>query len=159
MRDDDINRCLRAKGGSLWYVNPTAPTASDFIGRAIQVRKGTTIEGEDGYFDNFFCALRDELVGAPPAEAAVSSALPAETTAAPPARPAPRSARRVVAEVDPEEVKRLKDLLAIHKKNLHRLEEKAAMYGMDAPIYLINQIDLEKGEIDEIEKRLEKLGA
>jgi hypothetical protein len=159
MRDDDINRCLRAKGGSLWYVNPSAPTASDFIGRAMQVRKGTAIEGEDGYFDNFFCALRDELVGAPPAEAAVSSAAPAETTTAPPAKPAPRPTKRVVAEVDSEEVKRLKDLLAIHRKNLHRLEEKAAMYGMDAPIYLINQIDYEKGEIAEIEKRLEKLGA
>ncbi len=159
MRDDDINRCLRAKGGSLWYVNPSAPTTSDFIGRAMQVRKGTAIEGEDGYFDNFFCALRDELLGAPPAEAAVSSAAPAETTAAPPAKPAPRSTKRVVAEVDSEEVKRLKGLLEIHKQNLYRLEEKAAMYGMDAPIYLINQIDHEKREIDKVEKRLKKLGA
>ena len=159
MRDDDINRCLRAKGGSLWYVNPSAPTASDFIGRAMRVRKGTTIEGEDGYFDNFFCTLRDELVGAPPAEAAVSSAVPVETTVAPPVKPVPRPTQKAVAEVDSEEVKRLKDLLAIHKKNLHRLEEKAAMYGVDAPIYLSNQIDYEKGEIDEIEKRLEKLGA
>ncbi len=82
MRDDDINRCLREKGGSLWYVNPSAPTASDFIWRAMRVRKGTTIEGEGGKFDNFFCALRDELVGAPAAEAAVSTAAPVETTAA-----------------------------------------------------------------------------
>jgi hypothetical protein len=88
MRDDDINRCLRAKGGSLWYVNPSAPTASDFIGRAMRVRKGTTIEGEDGYFDHFFCALRDELVGAPPAEIAVSSAAPAVTTPEPTVEPA-----------------------------------------------------------------------
>jgi hypothetical protein len=157
MRDDDINRCLRVKGGSLWYVNPSAPKASDFIWRAIRVRNGTTIEGEDGYFDNFFCALRDELVGAPTAEAAVSTAAPAETTAAPPAKPVPRRTRKVVAEADSEEVKRLKDLLAIHKKNLYRLEEKAAMYGMDAPIYLINQMDHEKGEIAKIEKRLEEL--
>lgn len=89
MRDDDINRCLRGEGGSLWYVNPSAPTASDFIGRAMRVRKGTTIEGEDGYFDNFFCALRDDLVGAPPAEAAVSTAAPAATTVAPPVEPVP----------------------------------------------------------------------
>jgi len=89
MRDDDINRCLRERGGSLWYVNPSAPTASDFIWRAMRVRKGTAIEGEDGYFDNFFCALRDELVGTPPAEAAVSSAAPAVTTAASPVKPVP----------------------------------------------------------------------
>jgi hypothetical protein len=89
MRDDDINRCLGAKGGSLWYVNPSAPTASDFIGRAMRVRKGTTIEGKDGYFDDFFCALRDELVGTPPAETAVSSVAPVETTTAPPVEPPP----------------------------------------------------------------------
>ncbi len=159
MRDDDINRCLRAKGGSLWYVNPSAPTASDYIGRAMRVRKGTIIEGEDGDFDNFFYALRDELVGAPVAEAAVSSAAPVETIAAPPVKPAPRPAQKVVAEADSEEVMRLKKLLEIHEKNLYRLKEKAAMYGVDAPIYLINQIDHEKEEIDKIEKQLEELGA
>jgi hypothetical protein len=89
MRDGDINRCLRVEGGSLWYVNPSAPTASDFIGRAMRVRKGTTMEGEDGYFDHFFCALRDELVGALPAEAAGSSVAPVETTTAPPVEPPP----------------------------------------------------------------------
>jgi len=157
MRDDDINRCLREKGGSLWYVNPSAPTAGDFIWRAMRVRKGTTIEGKDGYFDNFFCALRDELVGAPPTKAAVSTAAPAEATAASPAKPAPRRTRKVVAEADSEEVKRLKDLLAIHKKNLYRLEEKAAMYGVDVPIYLHNQMDHEKGEIAKIQKQLEEL--
>jgi len=97
MRDDDINRCFRERGGSLWYVNPSAPTASDFIWRAMRVRKGTAIEGEDGKFDNFFCALRDELVGTPAARAAVSTAAPAETTAAPKVEPttptSPTSAR------------------------------------------------------------------
>jgi hypothetical protein len=154
MRDDDINRCLREKGGALWYVNPSAPTASDFIWRAMRVRKGTTIEGEDGYFDNLFCALRDELVGAPSAEDAVWSATPAVTTAAPAVEPAPRSPREAVAEADSEEVKRLKNLLEIHEKNLYRLEEKAAMYGMDAPIYLSNQIEHEKGEIARIVQQL-----
>ncbi len=153
MRDDDINRCLREKGGALWYVNPSAPTAGDFIWRAMRVRKGTVIEGEDGYFDNFFCALRDELVGAPAAEAAA----PAATTATPSPKPAPPPTRKVTAEVDSEEVRKLKDLLAIHKRNLYRLEEKAALYGLDAPIYLINQMDHEKEEIAKIEKRLEEL--
>ena len=159
MRDDDINRCFREKGGALWYVNPSAPTASDFIGRAMRVRKGTTIEGEDAYFDNFFCALGDTLVGAPPAEAAVSTAAPVKTTAAPPVKPAPRPARKVVAEVDSEEVKRLGNLLEIHERNLYRLKEKAAMYGMDTPIHLTNQIDYEQGEIDKIKKQLKELGA
>jgi hypothetical protein len=160
MRDDDINRCLREKGGALWYVNPSAPRASDFIWRAMRVRKGTTIEGEDGYFDNFFCALRDELVGAPAAEAAISTAAPAATTVvAPPVKPAPRSIGEVVAEADSEEVRRLKNLLEIHKKNLYLLREKAAVYGIDAPIYLANQIDYEQGEIDEIKEQLKELGA
>jgi hypothetical protein len=159
MRDDDINRCLRGEGGALWYVNPSAPTASDFIWRAMRVRKGTTIAGEDGYFDNFFCTLRDELVGAPPAEAAVSTAAPEVTTSALPVKPAPRPARRVVAEEGSEEVKRLKALLAIHKKNLGRLEQRAAMYGVDIPISVLNQIDHEKDEIVKIEKQLEELGA
>jgi hypothetical protein len=59
------------------------------------------------------------------------------------------------AEADSEEVNRLTKLLEIHKKNLYRLEEKAAMYGMDAPIYLINQIEHEKGEIQKIEARVQ----
>jgi hypothetical protein len=159
MRDDDINRCLREKGGALWYVNPSAPKASDFIWRAIRVRNGTTIEGEDGCFDHFFCVLRDELVGAPPAEAAVSTVAPTETTTAPPVKPAPRPAPKVVAEADSEEVERLKKLLEIHAKNLYHLQEKAAMYGMDTPIYVTNQIDHEQSEIDKIKKQLKELGA
>jgi hypothetical protein len=159
MRDDDINRCLREKGGSLWYVNPSAPTASDFIWRAMRVRKGTAIEGEDGYFDNFFCALRDELVGASPSEATVSAAAPVAITPAPSINPTPRPDRKGVAEADSEEVKRLTNLLEIHKKNLYHLEEKAAMYGVDAPIYLINQIEHEKGEIQKIEARVQALSS
>jgi hypothetical protein len=61
--------------------------------------------------------------------------------------------------VDSEEVKRLKDLLAIHKKNLGRLEQRAAMYGMDIPISVLNQIDHEKDEIAMIKAQLEELGA
>jgi len=63
------------------------------------------------------------------------------------------------AEADSEEVNRLTNLLEIHKKNLYLLEEKAAMYGMDAPIYLINQIEHEKGEIQKIEARVQVLSS
>lgn len=64
LRDDDINRCLRANGGALWYVNPNEPAATDFVGRAIHSR-GTPehfIHGELGRFDAFFAWLRLELI-------------------------------------------------------------------------------------------------
>jgi len=65
MRDDDLNRCIGAQGGSIWYINPTPPTVSDFVGRAIKVRGGTTISGEMGKFDDFFQALGEALLEAP----------------------------------------------------------------------------------------------
>jgi len=62
MRDDDLNRCIRRQGGSIWYVNPTRPGAAQFIGRAMQVRTSNAITGELGKFDNFFQALYNELM-------------------------------------------------------------------------------------------------
>lgn len=56
LRDDDLNRCIRAEGGALWYVNPMAPTSADYAGRAIHAR-GTTdriISGDLGRFDDFW---------------------------------------------------------------------------------------------------------
>ncbi|MEA3460222.1 MAG: SIR2 family protein [Chloroflexota bacterium] len=64
MRDDDVNRCIRRQGGSIWYVNPSKPKATQFIGRAMQVRTSNAITGELGKFDNFFQALYNELVNA-----------------------------------------------------------------------------------------------
>ncbi len=65
MRDDDLNRCIRAQGGSIWYTNPAPPTVSDFVGRAIKVRRGSIISGEMGKFDDFFQALGEALLEAP----------------------------------------------------------------------------------------------
>lgn len=64
LRDHDLNRCIRASGGALWYVNPTEPSISDFAGQAIRAR-GTPehiIGGELGRFDDFFAWLRLELL-------------------------------------------------------------------------------------------------
>lgn len=61
MRDADINRALRADVTPIHYVNPAAPTPSDFIWQAMQVRKGFAISGEDGKFDEFFTSLAGEL--------------------------------------------------------------------------------------------------
>ena len=65
MRDDDLNRCIRSRGGSIWYTNPAPPTASDFVGRAIKVRRGSIISGEMGKFDDFFQALGEALLEVP----------------------------------------------------------------------------------------------
>ena len=67
LRDDDLNRCIRANDGALWYVNPTEPSVADFAGRAILAR-GTPdhiISGELGRFDDFFQALGEALLEAP----------------------------------------------------------------------------------------------
>jgi hypothetical protein len=63
MRDDDINRCIKARGGALWYVNPTPPSMQDYVGRAMRVRgqEGNVISGRDGNFHEFFKLLRQEL--------------------------------------------------------------------------------------------------
>ena len=64
LRDDDLNRCVRANEGALWYVNPAEPSMADFAGRAI-VARGTPdhiISGKLGRFDDFFAWLRLELL-------------------------------------------------------------------------------------------------
>lgn len=63
MRDGDINRCLKDKGGSIWYVGPTPPSGE--IAEFMQSRrsKDNFISGEDGAFDRFFTRLRAELLG------------------------------------------------------------------------------------------------
>jgi Trypsin-like peptidase domain/SIR2-like domain len=63
MRDHDINRCLKARGGSIWYVGPTPPSGE--IATFMQARKSEDnfISGDDGVFDHFFTRLRAELLG------------------------------------------------------------------------------------------------
>ena len=63
MRDSDINRCLKAKGNSIWYVAPHPPAAE--IARYMKGRKSEKnfISGDDGAFDSFFVQLRAALLG------------------------------------------------------------------------------------------------
>lgn len=63
MRDNDINRCLKATGGSVWYVNLNPP--SGVIAEVMKARKseGNFVSGDDGTFDRFFMRLRAELLG------------------------------------------------------------------------------------------------
>jgi S1-C subfamily serine protease len=63
MRDHDINRCLKDKGGSIWYVGPISPSGE--IAQFMKSRKseGNFISGDDGTFDRFFIRLRAELLG------------------------------------------------------------------------------------------------
>lgn len=47
--------------------------------------------------------------------------------------------------------------LAQHRRNLYRLREKKAKYGIDVPISVLNQIEDEEREIRHIEEELERL--
>jgi S1-C subfamily serine protease len=63
MRDRDINRCLKAKGDSIWHVGPNPPEGE--IAQYMKLRKSEThfFAGDDGNFDRFFVRLHAELLG------------------------------------------------------------------------------------------------
>jgi S1-C subfamily serine protease len=63
MRDRDINRCLKNKGGSIWCINPNPPYGE--IARLMKSRKSEEnfISGQNGGFDQFFSRLRSLLLG------------------------------------------------------------------------------------------------
>lgn len=63
--------------------------------------------------------------------------------------------REVEMEMDADD---LQKQLAIHRKNLSRLEESKARHGLDVPLKLLNEIDLEREEIDRLERELKELG-
>jgi hypothetical protein len=64
-------------------------------------------------------------------------------------------AREAGMETDADD---LRKRLAIHRKNLSRLEESKARHGLDVPLKLLNEIDLEREEIDRLEQALRELG-
>jgi hypothetical protein len=51
----------------------------------------------------------------------------------------------------------LQKLLETHRRNLHQLEERAAKYGLDQPISLLNQMEYERAEIARSEQELSAL--
>ena len=57
---------------------------------------------------------------------------------------------------DEKEVESLRRQLLIHKRNLNRLEETRAQYGLNPPLALINEIEYERAEIQRIEQELQE---
>jgi hypothetical protein len=64
-------------------------------------------------------------------------------------------AREVEMEMDADT---LRKQLTIHRKDLSRLEERKARHGLDIPLKLLNEIDLEREEIDRLERALKEEG-
>ena len=59
------------------------------------------------------------------------------------------------ADADDDQRAAWREQLAIHRKNLHRLEMQLAKYGsLNAPLWLLNQIDDEKAEVQRLEALL-----
>jgi hypothetical protein len=56
-----------------------------------------------------------------------------------------------------EKLQSLRRRLDTHKNNLLKLEEQAATYGIDIPLYLSNQIDHEQKEIARVEEQIAQL--
>jgi hypothetical protein len=51
----------------------------------------------------------------------------------------------------------LQDLLKTHEGNLHYLESQAASFGLNRPLYLLNQIEYERAEIERLKQDLSAL--
>lgn len=69
--------------------------------------------------------------------------------------PSALSVEQVLSLVEEREL--LKRELTQHKRNLYRLREKKAKYGIDVPISILNQIEDEEQEIRQIAEELERL--
>lgn len=69
MRDTDLNRCIRGKEGTIWYVNPEPPQVDTLIGQAMERRKGSQyVSNQYGKFDAFFTKLHSLIMEIPPEE-------------------------------------------------------------------------------------------
>ena len=71
MRDTDLNRCIRRKGGAIWYVNPEPPQVDTLIWQAMRVRKGSRYINETkqfARFDTFFTKLHSLIMKIPSME-------------------------------------------------------------------------------------------
>jgi len=58
---------------------------------------------------------------------------------------------------DSEEIAALRRRLIIHRRNLYRLEEQKARYGLDVPLRILNEIAEQEEAIAQIEARLAEL--
>lgn len=94
-------------------------------------------------------AFLDELATALGTTTTPPAVAPTTPPGVPPALPA--------IEPRAEERASLERQLAQHRKNLTRLEEQAALFGMRIPLDLLNEIDFTKEEIRKLEERLSRL--
>ncbi|HID63222.1 MAG TPA: ATP-binding protein [Anaerolineae bacterium] len=62
-----------------------------------------------------------------------------------------------VEETKQSEIESLRERLKVHRHNLYRLKEMRAMYGLDVPLRIMNQIASEEKEISRIERELVEL--
>jgi Tol biopolymer transport system component/formylglycine-generating enzyme required for sulfatase activity len=61
---------------------------------------------------------------------------------------------------DPEqEFAHLQKLQAKHRKNIHKLKETLANYGMDRPLHLLNELEFEQEQLRRVEEQLAELAA
>lgn len=58
-----------------------------------------------------------------------------------------------------QEIAHLQELQAKHRKNIRRLEEQLASYGMEQPLPLLNNLEFEREQLRQVEERLGKLAA
>jgi hypothetical protein len=63
------------------------------------------------------------------------------------------------AEENWDDAAALRELLQIHRRNLSRLEQTEAKYGLNVPLDVLNAMDEEREKIEEITRRLDELGA
>lgn len=56
-----------------------------------------------------------------------------------------------------EEIIRIRELIAIHQKNLYAIEEILANYGLDRPIHLLNSVTFEQEAIKKLQSLLDAL--
>lgn len=62
VKDLDIAKCIRNNTrGTIWYVNPNAPSSQESFNQAISARPHNIISGKNGEFDEFFFNLHYEI--------------------------------------------------------------------------------------------------
>jgi len=108
---------------------------------------------------NFFNSFVDQLRGLEPSPlVAADSGGPAQPpTIVQPTHMDSPPASEELFPVDEERALLLQEL-AQHKRNLYKLREKKANYGIDVPLSVVNQIEDEEREIARVQAELESLG-
>ena len=56
-----------------------------------------------------------------------------------------------------QEIAHLQELRAKHRKNIRRLKETLANYGVDRPLKLVNELEFEQEQLCHVEEQLEEL--